>query len=285
LILTLGINVKKRVGLLQKNASFRNETRFTMLRNPIFFIFLSPFFYFSLFAQGMKIHSHNDYLQTQPFSAAFRSGCQSIEVDVFEVNGHLMVAHQMNEIVPGKTLASLYLKPLATEVKNQKGKVLALQLLIDIKTDPRRSLAAVVKELEKFPTLLSTDTVSHKIRFVISGKRPPIDEYKRYPSFIWFDFQELEAIEQADLSKVALISSSFSSFSTWKGEGDLPRKDEIKMIDFIKKAHINHKPARAWATPDTETAWKKLSALGFDFINTDQPEACARYFENTPTKR
>ena len=46
---------------------------------------------------GMLIHSHNDYAQKRPFWGAYEAGADSIEADVFLVDGELLVAHSRNE--------------------------------------------------------------------------------------------------------------------------------------------------------------------------------------------
>ena len=41
---------------------------------------------------------------------------------------------------------------------------------------------------------------------------------------------------------------------------------------------------RFWKTPDSPDAWKVLSDLGVDFINTDSPNALKEFFESKMNK-
>ena len=55
----------------------------------------------------MPIHSHNDYAQKRPFWGAYEAGADSIEADVFLVDGDLLVAHSRRELKKENTLRRL----------------------------------------------------------------------------------------------------------------------------------------------------------------------------------
>ena len=50
------------------------------------------------------IHSHNDYAQERPFWGAYEAGADSIEADVYLVDGDLLVAHTRKELKKENTL-------------------------------------------------------------------------------------------------------------------------------------------------------------------------------------
>jgi alkaline phosphatase len=54
-------------------------------------------------------HSHNDYENPTPFFVAFDNGFGSIEADIFAIGDSLFVAHNKQNIKPGRTLKNLYL--------------------------------------------------------------------------------------------------------------------------------------------------------------------------------
>ena len=66
---------------------------------------------------AIEVHSHNDYVQANPFYGAYNANTPSIEADVYLVDGELYVAHLKKElvIVPERTLRSMYLEPLKKE--------------------------------------------------------------------------------------------------------------------------------------------------------------------------
>ena len=223
------------------------------------------------------IHSHNDYLQDQPFYTAYNAGCKSIEVDLFLKGGRLFASHAEADILQGHTLQSLYLEPLKEMYSSNQGHLHGLQLLIDLKSGAEETLEALVACLRNYPELLASGEIS----FVISGNRPPPEAYPAYPDFIKFDYQDLEnPHSQAILDKVALVSMDFHGIASWDGRGAIPSGKAPGVKAAIDRAHAMGKPFRFWGCPDTETAWKFFAGLGVDFINTDQPAACAAYFKS-----
>lgn len=85
-----------------------------------------------------RAHAHNDYEHDRPLLDALSHGFTSVEADIYLVDGELLVGHDPADLVPGRTLQSLYLDPLARRVRANHGRVyqgsdLSLQLLVDIK--------------------------------------------------------------------------------------------------------------------------------------------------------
>jgi len=228
----------------------------------------------SLFAQ--KIHSHNDYVQARPFWEAYESGANSIEADVYLIDGKLYVAHEKNEINPKITLEKLYLEPLNKVVKSKKRQ--ELQILIDLKTSAEPTLKAVTEAISKYPKLANAHAKKKYIKFVISGNRPPISDYTKYPRYICFDHQSLKDLDKGDKSKIALVSFSFGSYSKWKGDKPMKDEEKLKLKTIIDSVHAYGYPIRFWATPDNPLAWQTLFDLTVDFINTDQPKVCRSFF-------
>ncbi len=232
-------------------------------------------------SQSFKVHSHNDYLQEVPFWSAYANGINSIEIDVFLKEGNLYVAHDESDILPHRTLQTLYLQPIAAMKSLELGKGQSLQFLIDIKSEPYATLNQLKLVLEEYPKIVNDLSIS----IVISGNRPKVDDYFNYPAYITFDYQSLDAPKNSEIwDKVALISLSFKNFSSWNGKGRLTIQDYKKVKSTIDKAHSYNKPFRFWGTPDSKTAWKVFVDLGVDYINTDMPYASTSYL-NTLSDR
>lgn len=242
-------------------------------------ILLSIISFQVVFGQGrqdFQVHSHNDYYQNVPFWRALSAGATSIEADVFLKDDALYVAHSTNEITADKSLEMLYIKPLQESLVLRKNANSKLQLLIDIKSEPYSTLAALTKLLEGYLDL----TNDPNVRFVISGNRPTPEEYPKYPDFIKFDYQSLAPITDENVrNKVALVSLSFTQFSSWNGLGRLTKEDSIVVSNTIEKAHALNKPFRFWGSPDTKTAWQAFRGMEVDFINTDKPYDCFNYLK------
>lgn len=219
-------------------------------------------------------HSHNDYEQNNPFYTAYNAGFGSIEADVFLIDGQLLVGHEKNQLSKERTLESLYLKPLVGKIIEHHGhlysdKKKTLNILIDCKTEGIATSDALCLLLKKYNSLIS----NKNLQFVISGNRPPETEYHLYPNYIQFDGRLGIEYTSEMLSKIAIISDYYGTYSTWNGAVTIPEKDSIHLIEMIRKVHQMKKPIRFWGSPDTPAAWKIFKKMQVDFINTDNIEA------------
>src|SRR5687767_9869260 len=86
-----------------------------------------------------QAHAHNDYEHRRPLMDALEHGFCSVEADVWLVNGRLLVAHDLKDARPERTLEKLYLDPLRRRVEENGGRIFgtgpAFTLLIDVKSD------------------------------------------------------------------------------------------------------------------------------------------------------
>ncbi|MHC0446420.1 alkaline phosphatase [Flavobacterium sp. 3-218] len=247
------------------------------------FIFSLLFFSFlGANAQNpVKVHSHNDYNNTIPFWDAYSNGATSIEADIFLKDNNLYVAHDKESITASRTLEELYLKPLETALKMNYKKGNQLFLLIDLKTEAEPTLNKLISILKKYETITSNKDV----KIIISGNRPEPSTYIKYPSFIFFDFQEIDkTISKENWEKVAMISVDFKKYSVWNGLGRLTHEDYNRVSSVIAKAKTLNKPFRFWGCPDTKSSWKAFLNLGVDIINTDKPYNCVHYLESFPKR-
>ena len=228
-------------------------------------------------------HSHNDYLNGNPFYSAYKNGFGSIEVDIFPVEGILCVAHSKREIQLPRTLKSLYVDPLLKELETNKS--VKLKLLVDIKENYKLSLELLIKELEPLIQYLSTPKESKSLTILISGSRPPPAEYKNYPAYIFFDDDLKLQHSTAEWERVGQVSLSFSKFTTWKGENAMAKKDKKLLKHIIDSVHRAGKTIRFWAAPDNETSWKLQMKLGVDLIGTDKIEELADFLRRKTRKK
>ena len=221
----------------------------------------------------LQIHSHNDYEQDYPFWKAYVHEAASIEIDIFLKNNQLLVAHSEEEINPELNIQRLYLDPISQLVR--KSELNSLLMLIDLKSEAVPTLDKLLDVLKDYPDL----TAHTGLRMVISGNRPPIEEYSSYPDFIEFDLQNLNRLPQADLNKVGMLSQNFRDYSVWNGLGRLTAEDLEKIEEAIAIARTVGKPIRFWGSPDTKTAWSTFAELGIDYINTDRPAEAVGYLK------
>jgi alkaline phosphatase len=221
--------------------------------------------------KSSRIFSHNDYLQDKPFESAYSLNVGYVEADVFLREEELMVAHTGVEIKRDRTLKTLYLDPIKNKIKQNKGNIYheALQhltLMIDLKTEGISTLNSIVKELNKYPELTECKTLT----IAISGNVPDTAQWKNFPAFITFDGRPERKYSEKHLKRVSFISNSFSSYSSWKGIGQIPNEDVQKLKSVIASVHSQGKTIRFWGAPDVPTAWKTFIELGVDILGTDR---------------
>lgn len=225
-----------------------------------------------------RAHSHNDYWRDRPLLDALDRGFCSVEADVFCVDGVLLVGHDRDELEPGKTLETMYLKPLAARAREHGGRVYPggppVTLLVDIKDNAETTWACLREQLEEYRDML---TVFHKDRMetgavsvILSGNRPIKTLAAASPRLAAIDGRPHDLMRGVDKHLMPLISTSWRSMFLWDGAGDMPKKYRGRLDAFIAKAHENGQRVRFWGLPNPERLWPLLYEAGVDLLNADQ---------------
>ncbi|MDR0796223.1 MAG: phosphatidylinositol-specific phospholipase C/glycerophosphodiester phosphodiesterase family protein [Tannerella sp.] len=247
-------------------------------------------FVYCAHAQGKLIHSHNDYEQRLPFYQAYSQQLSSIEADIFmtDIADQLLVSHFKEGLSQAPSLEEAYIDPIVSLYQLNNGRAWResdqyFVLLIDLKTPADPTLGILIKKLSLYPEVFDPVVNPLAVRVVISGSRPPDETFINYPSIISFDGAHFNYTQQ-QLSRISMISLNFRLYSRWNGEGNLPEDDMKKIKELITASHALGKPIRLWGSPDTPNAWQTFHQMGIDYINTDQPEACAAFFRGMVNK-
>lgn len=225
-------------------------------------------------------HAHNDYEHQRPLLDALEQGFCSVEADIFLVGGKLLVAHTREQIVPGRTLQKLYLEPLRERVMQNGGRVYRggppVWLLIDLKTDPDPTYAALREVLKSYADILtsyeSAKVSTNAISVVITGHRLPRAALQAEAiRLAGLDGQLRDLDEAAVLSPALMpwISLDWRKHFKWRGDGPLPDEDRIVLKQLVERIHRSGRLARFWSAPDTESAWREYRNAGVDLLNTD----------------
>lgn len=221
-----------------------------------------------------KAHAHNDYEHERPFYEAFTLGFGSIEVDVYAVNGQLLVAHDVKDLKASRTFQNLYLDPLVKVLEaGSAGNY--HQLLIDSKTSADSTMPLLLKAIEPYKDLM----LKNKFRIVISGNRPVVSDYVKFPAWITFDGRSNEEVPTFLASHVVLESEAFYKFGIWNGKTPMTPALRTKLKTYIDQVHGAGRVVRLWATPESLMAYQVLLDLGVDYIGTDQLGALAGYLK------
>ncbi|TQE18095.1 hypothetical protein Sipo8835_40630 [Streptomyces ipomoeae] len=233
-----------------------------------------------------RAHAHNDYEHPRPLLDALDHRFGSVEVDIFLVDGQLLVAHDPVDLDPARTLESLYLDPLAARVRANHGSVYRghrrpLQLLIDIKTEGSSTYLELDRQLRRHKHLFTTYAHGRvrpgAVTAVISGDRAarvPMETQSVRHAFYDGRLADLVATTPAPPSFIPLISDNWTLNFTWQGVGAFPDAERAKLRGIVSTAHGRGQQVRFWATPDLpgparDALWGELVAAGVDYLNTD----------------
>jgi len=236
-----------------------------------------------------RAHAHNDYEHTRPLTDALDHGFCSVEADVWLVNGQLLVAHDLQNAKPERSLQALYLDPLRTRVAQNGGRVFRggppLTLLVDVKSDATNTYLALRAVLRDYQDMLTRfqagKTETNAITVIISGNRARAlmaDETVRWAAY---DGRLADLDSPASPHFIPWVSDNWTQYFQWRAgrqEGPLGETERLKLKALVERTHQQGRRLRLWAAPDTLAGWKELTDAGVDLINTDDLEGLSRFF-------
>ncbi len=219
-------------------------------------------------------HSHNDYERPRPLFDALDHGFDSVEADLFLVEGKLLVGHNRKDLTPERSFEALYLQPLAKRLKANGGWVYrgehhTVWVLVDIKADGAAVYAEFKRVLAQFPSLSNR---SHPaVRFIISGDRPIADIVKDKGRYAALDgrWNDLKGTYSRDL--MPWVSEAWDDHFKWNGDGEMPADQAAELKAMAQSVHAQHRMLRFWGAADGPTMWSAQRAAGIDWLNTDHP--------------
>ena len=225
-------------------------------------------------------HAHNDYEHERPLHDAMDSGFTSVEADVYLIDDKLLVAHDRRDTRPDRTLQSLYLEPLRQHFAKQGNNAPSetFWLMIDIKSESIATHKKIHGVLKNYPDLIKPlPEFSHRqsesrispVRVVISGNRAKDQILRAQPRVTGIDGRLADL--QSDLSPQAMpwISDNWKSHFKWRGQGEFPPEERVRLHNYVRHAHQKGRLLRFWATADSPKLWNELVDSGVDLINAD----------------
>jgi hypothetical protein len=218
-------------------------------------------------------HAHNDYVRGRPLLDAVARGFASVEVDVVLRDGELFVAHEASEIRANDTFSRLYLEPLRGLIGRNGGHVYAssdpaLQLLIDVKSDPAETYVALDRQLSAFPDLFTRwtgeDVHRGPVTAVLTGNRAIDLLVADTARYVALDGRLDDERARFDADLMPMVSID------WGVLDDLDAAARLTTArQWVDLVHQEGRTVRFWGTPDREQDWATLLAMGVDHIGAD----------------
>ncbi len=224
-----------------------------------------------------RAHAHNDYEHARPLQDALDRGFCSIEADVHLVGGKLLVAHDLKDVKPERTLEALYLEPLRERVRQNGGRVFrggpAVTLLVDVKSAAAPTYAVLHATLATYADLLTTfrdgREVPGAVTVIVSGSRARQEMVAQPMRYAALDGRREDLDPAVPATLVPLVSMNWDSVFNWKWTGDMPEPIQLALKEWVERAHAQGRRVRFWNTPDRPATWAALHAAGVDLIGTD----------------
>lgn len=228
----------------------------------------------------LPAYAHNDYENRRPLRDALDLGYRGVEADVYLVDGELLVAHDRDQVRPGRTLASLYLDPLRVLVARD-GAVLddgsTFLLNVEAKERGRATYDALRAELARYADILTVVRGGVEepgpVQVVLVGWFPPLAELAaetvRYAAVQAHhrDLPADHAALPADLLK--LVTVKYPDEFTWKGHGEPPADFQRRLAGIRAAADaVPGRLLRVFDVPRRDEAYRALLAGGADLIGT-----------------
>jgi glycerophosphoryl diester phosphodiesterase len=222
-----------------------------------------------------QAHAHNDYEHPHPLTDALAAGFSSVEADVWLLEDQLYVSHERpRQLTPARTLARLYLEPLAARISAygyvHPARPGTFRLMIDIKHEGEATWAALQAALAPYAWMLEPGADgTPPLMIFLSGDRP--ESLRRDPASlpIGLDGRPEDLGTGIPASRMPVISQRYGALLSWNGQGEIPAKDRQTLDQLVAAAHAEGKQVRLWASPEKESVWNWLLDSGVDLINTD----------------
>lgn len=227
-------------------------------------------------------HSHNDYEHTRPLYDALDCNFKSIEADVFPIGDSLFVAHNFEDIKPGRTLRNLYLNPLMQQIEKNNGSVYGdgkeVILFVDIKESGLKTYQLLHKILESYKSVLTEFNEGKKIQrnimVVVSGDRPFEFMKAQKIRYAGYDGRLSDLDSGISSSLMPVVSNSWSEYFNWDGTGEMPEAEMKQLNELAQKAKERGYLLRFWGTPNKtenqrQAVWTELKKSNVGLIGTD----------------
>ncbi|HRX12940.1 MAG TPA: phosphatidylinositol-specific phospholipase C/glycerophosphodiester phosphodiesterase family protein [Draconibacterium sp.] len=241
----------------------------------------------------LPAHSHNDYEHEHPLFDALECNFKSIEADVYSVGDSLFVAHDSEDIKPGRTLRQLYLEPLKKRIVQNNGSVYGngeeVILFIDIKDDGLKTYQLLHKILEEYKQYLTAfeNGVKKpgKITVVVSGNRPFEFMKSQKMRYAGYDGRIEDLDSDTSSGLMPIVSDNWAKCFKWDGKSKMPENEKQKLTELVKIAESKGYILRFWNTPNQTpeqriAVWTELKNAGVGLIGADNLKELQKFLMN-----
>lgn len=226
------------------------------------------------------ISSHNFSNKTELWESV-GNGILNFEADVMYIYGKLYVTSLMPDSANHKlpTLTDAYLYPLFNQFKKNNNEIIPgyqedIFLILNFINQPVQVYKQLAVEMRPFSDMLSfkLEEVKHpgKLRILIKDKNQLEKINSIKPNFLGLVGNIADIDKNIDPYKMPLIEVDFAEITRWKGTGNIPFEDFLKIKELVTKVHAQNKKISIRNCPTYKSVADVVQTSKTDFINTSE---------------
>jgi hypothetical protein len=234
----------------------------------------------------LPAYSHNDYENSRPLHQALALGYRGVEVDLVLRNGELRAAHSGSESKGGRTLETMYLRPLRA-ILHRCGRVLnpttALLLNLELKERSRAAYDSLLALLARYSDLFEEHPPQSMaaVQIVLVGWSPPHHEAKTAIESRLGSQYNITTLTSTSVphqsESVRLVSLDYGKTIGWSGRGPVPQRagtwlSRVRGVKGTSPRYLS----RAYNAPANPAVYRLLLDGGIDLIGTENLRATHR---------
>jgi hypothetical protein len=234
----------------------------------------------------LPAYSHNDYENSRPLHRALALGYRGVEADLVLRGGELRVAHSGAQSQAGRTLETMYLRPLRA-ILRQCGRVLnpstALLLNLELKEKSRVAYDSLLAVLARYSDLFEEHSPQGMaaVEIVLVGWSPAAHEARTAIESRLGSQHKITTLTSRSApglpESVRLVSLDYGKTIGWSGRGPLPQRAGtwLARVRAVKGTSPRYL-ARAYNAPANAAVYRLLLDGGVDLIGAEDLEATHR---------
>ena len=218
------------------------------------------------------------------------NGILNYQADVMYIYGKLYVTPTMPDSAGHKlpTLTDAYLYPIYNQFKKNNSEILPgysgdIFLILNFTAQPIQIYKQLAAEMRPFSDMLTykVEGADHqgKLRILIKDKAQLDKINSIKPSFLGLVGNLSDIDKNIDSGQMPLIEVDFSQISSWKGTGNIPFEDFVKIKDMVTKVHAQKKKISLINCPSNKSVADLIQTSKADFINSPEALRMAGFFE------
>lgn len=219
-------------------------------------------------------------------------GILNFQADVMYVYGKIYVTPAMPDSSSHRlpTVTEAYLYPLYNQFKKNNGEIIPgysgdVFLILNFMAQPFQIYKQLAVEIRPFTDMLTykVEGTEHqgKLRILIKDKNQLDKINSIKPSFLGLVGNVSDIDQNIDSYKMPLIEVDFNEITKWKGTGNIPFEDFMKIKDLVIKVHAQNKKISLINCPSNKTIADLIQTSKVDFINTSEVTRMAEFFDVT----